>query len=68
MTDAPSPSQRLMELLVARFGSLKCRHTYVLVIKGGRMFLRCDRCPHETEGFRVAGSALDARRRDAGIG
>lgn len=54
ITPAPTPSQRLKELLIAKFGSLKCRHTYVLMLHQGRMFLRCDSCGTETEGFRVA--------------
>lgn len=55
VTPAPTPSQRLVELLVSKFGSLKCRHTYVLMIHQSRMFLRCDQCGLESEGFRVAG-------------
>lgn len=57
MTPAPTPTQRLVELLIAKFGSLKCRHSYSLVMDGSRMFLRCDSCGTETEGFKVTGGS-----------
>lgn len=44
---------RLRRLLLAKLGQRTCRHFYRLVTFRGRMFLRCDYCPAETEGFQV---------------
>jgi len=53
---APTPLQRVRELLIAKFGSLRCRHrSWSVVIAKDRLYLRCNCCGAETEGFKVAG-------------
>lgn len=49
----PGAGERLKELLVARFGSLRCAHVYAVISFRGRLFLRCSDCGAETEGFTV---------------
>lgn len=59
---SPGPGARLKELLVEKFGSLTCRHRALgLVILRERMFLRCDDCGFETEGFTVPTVPLRGR-------
>lgn len=53
VTPAPRPAERIRELLMEKFGSLKCRHAYALITFRGYMFLRCSVCGAESEGFRV---------------
>ena len=54
MPTEPTAGDRLKELLIAKWGSLKCDHSYVLMLRKGRMFLQCDSCGLQTEGFSVA--------------
>jgi hypothetical protein len=49
---APAVS-RIKRLLMAKFGQRSCKHFFRIVHYRGRMFLRCDYCPAETEGFQV---------------
>lgn len=51
---APTAGERLKELLIRRFGWGGCRHQYIVVPARDRLYLRCVKCPHETEGFAVA--------------
>lgn len=43
----------MVRLALVKIGQATCRHAYVLVPFRGRMFLRCDCCGRETEGFIV---------------
>lgn len=44
---------RVKRLLLDKFGSLRCRHEWALVLYRDRMFLRCPSCGAETQGFRI---------------
>jgi len=59
ITPAPTVRERVKELLVEKFGWGGCKHAFVVVQARDRMFLRCTKCPHETEGFKVAGRSED---------
>jgi hypothetical protein len=50
---APAPHERFKELLMEKFGSLRCNHDYRLMKFRGHMWLQCDACDARTEGFRV---------------
>jgi hypothetical protein len=51
---APSPGERFKELLVEKFGWGGCKHAFIVVQRRDGLFLRCTKCPHETEGFTIA--------------
>lgn len=53
ITPAPTPLERLTELLMEKFGSLRCDHPWALVAYRGRLFLQCPDCGARTVGFRV---------------
>lgn len=55
LAPAPTAFERVKELLIHRFGLGGCRHQWMVVTRKDRMYLRCTKCPQETEGFRVAG-------------
>lgn len=52
----PTLRERVKELLVEKFGWGGCKHAFIVVQRRDRMYLRCTKCPHETEGFCVAGA------------
>lgn len=49
----PSSWTRVTRLLMAKYGQLTCRHFYRLVKRRDAMFLKCDFCDAETEGFQI---------------
>lgn len=53
ITPAPAAHERLKELLIEKFGSLRCRHDYRLMSLRGALWLECFDCGARTEGFRV---------------
>lgn len=50
---APGALARVRELLVEKFGHLRCTHAWMLLTYRGSMFLRCTNCGAESQGFRV---------------
>jgi len=55
MTDqaVTAPPGTFKRLLLRKFGARHCDHFFRVVVFRGRMFLKCDHCIAETEGFRI---------------
>jgi hypothetical protein len=51
----------LVQLALKKLGMLMCRHAFVLVQHRSRLFLRCDSCGAESQGFTV-GDIPETRR------